>query len=269
MSALSSKKLVYFLYDPFRAPNILCQGGKLELALKPAAKSNMNTDTSSTTKAEPMTAKSENSEKQSHFPFPSAEKHLSSDFGDDVSPITPILNRGSSRISSFPPNMDPASVAKELEHRNSSLFSPLKGEVSDTIISSPSFGASPFLKYNKTRDLRAQEETRLPSNTEVEEESEMATSASFSAVVSPPESAPRPQPEDTPLMITDSVVAAAAAQQAGTSSEAQVPVDFQAEFIRRIVHDVEENLREVLRCRFGDLIIQSAQQFLTLQVTLI
>jgi len=41
--------------------------------------------------------------------------------------------------------------------------------------------------------------------------------------------------------------------------------DFQAEFIRRIVHDVEDNLREVLRCRFGDLIIQSAQQFLTLQ----
>lgn len=227
----------------------------------------MNTDTSSTTKAEPMTAKSENSEKQSHFPFPSAEKHLSSDFGDDVSPITPILNRGSSRISSFPPNMDPASVAKELEHRNSSLFSPLKGEVSDTMISSPSFGASPFLKYNKTRDLRAQEETRLPSNTEVEEESEMATSASFSAVVSPPESAPRPPPEDTPLMINDAVTAAA--PQAGTSSEAQVPVDFQAEFIRRIVHDVEENLREVLRCRFGDLIIQSAQQFLTLQVTLI
>merc|ERR1712071_121091 len=41
--------------------------------------------------------------------------------------------------------------------------------------------------------------------------------------------------------------------------------DFQAEFIRRIVHDVEDNLKEVLRCRYGDLIIQSAQQFLTLQ----
>lgn len=43
--------------------------------------------------------------------------------------------------------------------------------------------------------------------------------------------------------------------------------DFQAEFIKRIVHEVEDNLREVLRCRFGDLIVQSAQQFLTLQVT--
>ena len=48
----------------------------------------------------------------------------------------------------------------------------------------------------------------------------------------------------------------------------EASLDFQAEFIRRIVHDVEENLREVLRCRFGDLIIQSAQQFLTLQVLL-
>lgn len=227
----------------------------------------MNTDTSSNTKADPMTAKSENSESKPHFPFTSAEKHLTSDFGDDVSPITPFLNRGSSRISSFPPNMDAASIAKELERRNSSLFSPLKGEVSDTMLSSPSFGASPFLKYNKPRDLRTQEDTRLPSNTEVEEESEVATSASFSAVGSPPESATRPPQEDTPLMTTDSV--AAVPPQVGTSSEAQVPVDFQAEFIRRIVHDVEENLREVLRCRFGDLIIQSAQQFLTLQVTLI
>ena len=50
---------------------------------------------------------------------------------------------------------------------------------------------------------------------------------------------------------------------------ANCSTDFQVEFIRRIVHDVEDNLREVLRCRFGDLIIQSAQQFLTLQVNVI
>ena len=59
----------------------------------------------------------------------------------------------------------------------------------------------------------------------------------------------------------DNVPAAAA-----SSYMSSVPLDFQADFIRRIVHDVEENLKEVLRCRFGDMIIQSAQQFLSLQV---
>jgi len=58
--------------------------------------------------------------------------------------------------------------------------------------------------------------------------------------------------------------------QKGEASEKVDPPalsgDFQAEFIRRIVRDVEDNLREVLRCRFGDLIVQSTQQFLTIQV---
>lgn len=139
------------------------------------------------------------------------------------------------------------------------------------MFSSPSLTASPFLKYNKTRDYRTQEETVHSQpliNEETREEIETQNPACTTEPLAPP---PPFLPtldgrDDSPLPPETTEPASAAAAVTSSSVGANAPVDFQAEFIRRIVHDVEENLREVLRCRFGDLIIQSAQQFLTLQV---
>ena len=148
-----------------------------------------------------------------------------------------------------------ANASADLEHKNSSLFSPIKGDNSVDVFSSPSLATSPFLKY-KGNDYKEHKETPpLHSETMLsmgEDESEVPPS---SAELSPPN-------QSNPTM-----------DGSKQSDNKMLPrneasLDFQAEFIRRIVHDVEENLREVLRCRFGDLIIQSAQQFLTLQVLL-
>ena len=85
------------------------------------------------------------------------------------------------------------------------------------------------------------------------DESLSETASSVSSVAASPDSMRRQQDADQKTESDD--------KDALTPS-----VAFQADFLRRIVRDVEDNLREVLRCRFGDLIIQSAQQFLTIQV---
>jgi hypothetical protein len=158
------------------------------------------------------------------------------------------------------PSMDATAANNELEHKNSSLFSPLKGETSETL-SSPSMAASmaasPFLRSSKPRPYPEYQETPQPPSRNViptanEGETEIASSLSSS----------KTSPLVT-LLNGDTYHTTEA-----TTSATNVPMDFQAEFISRIVHDVEDNIREVLRCRFGDLIIQSAQQFLTLQVCL-
>lgn len=160
---------------------------------------------------------------------------------------------GNSGCSANFPAVGFENESKELEQKNSSLFSPLKGgDTSTDVFSSPSLATSPLLKfkgkiYNENHlPLHNQ---MVPTVTECETEvSVRSTSVDFSI---PKEDISNLQEcKQTEEIIPNS---------SGST-------DFQAEFIRRIVHDVEDNLREVLRCRFGDLIIQSAQQFLTLQV---
>ena len=167
---------------------------------------------------------------------------------------------GSNGIPDFP-SMDSTAANNELERKNSSLFSPLKGETSETL-SSPSMAASmaasPFLRSSKPRPYPEYHDTPQPPSREVlplvnEQEIDIANSGSSS------KNAPLvPIPNGDIKQTTES-----------SASATNVPMDFQAEFISRIVHDVEDNIREVLRCRFGDLIIQSAQQFLTLQVCIL
>ncbi len=146
-----------------------------------------------------------------------------------------------------------ANASKDLEHKNSSLFSPVKGENSVDVFSSPSLATSPLLKYKGKDYSERKEIPPLRSETMLsmrEDESEVLPCSS-SADLSPP---------------NQSIPAMEESKKSDNQMQPEASMDFQAEFIRRIVHDVEENLREVLRCRFGDLIIQSAQQFLTLQV---
>lgn len=166
---------------------------------------------------------------------------------------------GSNGIPDFP-SMNSTAANNELESKNSSLFSPLKGETSETL-SSPSMAASmaasPFLRSSKPRPYPEYEDTPQPQSRDAmplvnEGEAELASSVSISSKTSPLVSIPNGDIKQT--------------TSESSASVANVPMDFQAEFISRIVHDVEDNIREVLRCRFGDLIIQSAQQFLTLQV---
>lgn len=163
---------------------------------------------------------------------------------------TPIVIEGSSAIKEFQ-TLGFASTSNELEHRNSSLFSPVKGE--NSVFSSPSLATSPPLLKYKAKDCKDVQEIQ-PLQTETmlslgEEEIETPCS-SAAAIISPKENI---SAADEPKSHKEVI-------------RTETTVDFQADFIRRIVHDVEDNLREVLRCRFGDLIIQSAQQFLTLQV---
>ncbi|KZS17271.1 Grip71 [Daphnia magna] len=195
----------------------------------------------------PSSAK-EGPEKPSRFPFLSPlpcelEPHTTLSFMPEV---------GNSGCSANFPAVGFENESKELEHKNSSLFSPLKGgDTSTDVFSSPSLATSPLLKfkgkiYNENHlPLHNQ---MVPTVTECETEiSVRSTSVDFSI---PKEDISNLQEcKQTEEIIPNS---------SGST-------DFQAEFIRRIVHDVEDNLREVLRCRFGDLIIQSAQQFLTLQ----
>lgn len=167
--------------------------------------------------------------------------------------LSPMLGTGGSTCSSSFPPVGLENDSKDLEQRNSSLFSPLKGgDTSTDAFSSPSLATSPLLKY---KGKIYNEHHVPPRNQIVHSISECETEApipSSSIELSVAK-------EDTSIL------------QECKQSEDIIPnsngsTDFQAEFIRRIVSDVEDNLREVLRCRFGDLIIQSAQQFLTLQV---
>lgn len=165
---------------------------------------------------------------------------------------SPSVTATSNSITDFPPSAH-SYVNKDLEHKNSSLFSPLKGENSADIFSSPSLATSPLLKFKMKEYKENQEIPMLRNETLLssgEDESKVAGSSSNTQLTPPSQIIPTVQES---------------AQQKNVA-QGETSVDFQAEFIRRIVQDVEDNLREVLRCRFGDLIIQSAQQFLTLQV---
>ena len=48
-------------------------------------------------------------------------------------------------------SLNSANVTKETEYKNSSLFSPLKSEFSETMFSSPSLATSPVLNYKVPR----------------------------------------------------------------------------------------------------------------------
>ena len=162
---------------------------------------------------------------------------------------------GSNGIPEFPP-MDSTAANQELEHKNSSLFSPLKEEASETF-SSSSTAASPYVRPFKPLAYPEYQDTPPIPTTETavqEVEGEISNSLSSSRI-SPLATLPSEELQQ--------------AIETTTQGASNVPMDFQAEFVSRIVHDVEVNIREVLRCRFGDLIIQSAQQFLTLQVSII
>lgn len=178
--------------------------------------------------------------------------HFLSSTTSDGHPVsTPIDTGDPNNIKEFPP-LGFVSTNHDIEHKNSSLFSPVRGENSVDVFSSPSLAASPPSLKFKQQDCK---EVREPPRNEIllslADETETPFSAS-STMFSPP--------KDSAIVVADNCKET---QQAPT----EATVDFQADFIRRIVHDVEDNLREVLRCRFGDLIIQSAQQFLTLQVS--
>lgn len=187
-------------------------------------------------------------EKPSRFPFLSPlpcelESH---------SVLSPITGAGAS--STDFPEMGFANDSKELEHKNSSLFSPLKGgDISADLYASPSLATSPLLKYKGKNCLERHPPTAVQCSETVLSVVEHEIEATYPSAA-----------ELTPPKQNVPIVEVGNQPKEAISTEASV--DFQAEFIRRIVHDVEDNLREVLRCRFGDLIIQSAQQFLTLQV---
>ncbi|KAI9555250.1 hypothetical protein GHT06_017765 [Daphnia sinensis] len=195
----------------------------------------------------PSSAK-EGPEKPSHFPFLSPltcelEPHTELSF---------MPEDGSSGCCTNFPGVGLENESKELEHKNSSLFSPLKGgDTSADVISSPSLATSPLLKYKG----KIYKEHDLPLHNQmvsiVTEDDTEAPVRSTSVDISIPKEGISNLQE---CKQTENIIP----NSSGST-------DFQAEFIRRIVHDVEDNLREVLRCRFGDLIIQSAQQFLTLQ----
>ena len=164
--------------------------------------------------------------------------------------LSPITGTGASNTDF--PALGFANESKELEHKNSSLFSPLKGEdISADLFSSPSLATSPMLKYKGKNCQEHQPPLRSETKLSVEEH-EIETICSSAT--------------DLTQLKPNIPIVEACKQPKDVIQNPEGSVDFQAEFIRRIVHDVEENLREVLRCRFGDLIIQSAQQFLTLQV---
>ena len=165
------------------------------------------------------------------------------------------------RIPKFP-SLDSVNASRELEpHKNSSLFSPLKGEASETF-SSPCLANSPIMMYKIPQYPGPTQQETKPSVTDdtsildVRNENNKAPVSPISSSVTSPVATQEESVQES--------------SQKGEASEKVDPPapsgDFQAEFIRRIVRDVEDNLREVLRCRFGDLIVQSTQQFLTIQV---
>ena len=62
-----------------------------------------------------------------------------------------------------------ANVTKDTEHKNSSLFSPLKGECSETF-SSPSLATSPVLSLFKVAQYHQQAQETLASENGIEKE---------------------------------------------------------------------------------------------------
>ena len=170
-----------------------------------------------------------------------------------------LLVGDSTQIPTFT-SLDSINSTRGNDTKNSSLFSPLKSGVSDVSTSplSSSLATSPILKcalseYPETKPTCPPLENK--SSLPVVDGTDSATATPTSLFVnSSLENTPQGLKEPTPKSMEVREV------------DKNATSDFQAEFIRRIVHDVENNLREVLRCRFGDLIIQSAQQFLTIQV---
>lgn len=199
-------------------------------------------------------------------PLISTAKNLHNDISHFHSPLERIKNL---KISSSTPGsgeanftsdinlVDSASTTKDTEPRNSSLFSPLKGEATSDACSSPSLATSPLLKFNPRKfedSVKSPGSFNANATNNLEDDKPPSPPARIEIPTIP-----------HPEQIFDSNKSADSSP-IQPASAATSTGDFQAEFIRRIVHEVEENLREVLRCRFGDLIVQSAQQFLTLQV---
>lgn len=167
-------------------------------------------------------------------------------------PLNPVdLNA----LTDFPALGIP-NTSHDAERKNSSLFSPIKGETSADLLSSPSLATSPVLKLSG-KDCKEYPDLKTLQS-EITALSNAGDDCETSSIFPPPAtiSSPANQTKDA----QDDI------QPPKHTNQIDSTVDFQADFIRRIVHDVEDNLREVLRRRFGDLIIQSAQQFLTLQV---
>lgn len=236
---------LFFYHSRFSFQTFFLQG-KIESGIsKKAFKLPISSKSSEPITLPLQSPANEITDKFSRFPFHSP-------MSSDLHPVsTPIVTEGSSAIKEFP-TMGFASTSNDLEHRNSSLFSPVKGE--NSVFSSPSLATSPpLLKHKAKGCIEIQGIQPLPTETMPslgEDEIEMPCS-SAAAMTFPS---------------NENVLAAEESKPHKQVIETETTVDFQADFIRRIVHDVEDNLREVLRCRFGDLIIQSAQQFLTLQV---
>ena len=165
--------------------------------------------------------------------------------------LSPVTRIGAS--STDFPALGSVNESKELEQKNSSLFSPLKGgDTSADVFSSPSLATSPLLKYKGKNFQEHHPPPRSETMLSVDEHEIEATCTSSAAESTSPKQ--------------DLFIVEACKQPVEVIQNPEGSVDFQTEFIRRIVHDVENNLREVLRRRFGDMIIQSAEQFLTLQV---
>lgn len=59
-------------------------------------------------------------------------------------------------------SLNSANVTKEIEYKNSSLFSPLKGEFSDTMFSSLSLATSPVLNYKVPQNQIEQPQQQQP-----------------------------------------------------------------------------------------------------------
>ena len=69
-------------------------------------------------------------------------------------------------------SLNSANVTKETEFKNSSLFSPLKSEYSDTMFSSPSLVASPVLNYKVAQYQVEQQQHQQPQQQQQPQQSQ-------------------------------------------------------------------------------------------------